>query len=144
MATRVEVRGAGAPQNETEHDRPRVAGAASALDATAGTFQVNIGRAHDFTPGRAFVNVVTSSATVYRADAGTTQTQAAFFAALATTPNVIVEGSYDASTNTLTAATVGIVDPTKDRGWERGHGHFRDERGRGGWGNDALRGRNDD
>ncbi len=89
------------------------------------------------------VKIVTSASTIYRGDAGTTQTKAAFFAALATTPSAVVAGTYDASTNTLTAVEVGVVDTTKDRGWERDTEHFRDERGRGGWGNDARHGHDD-
>ncbi|WP_394794160.1 CHAT domain-containing protein [Armatimonas sp.] len=62
---------------------------------------------------------------------------------LVTTPSAVVAGTYDASTNTLTAVEVGVVDTTKDRGWERDTEHFRDERGRGGWGNDARHGHDD-
>ncbi|WP_395145861.1 DUF4382 domain-containing protein [Armatimonas sp.] len=143
VATRIEVRGAGAPSHETDEDRARAAGAARALDATNGTFTLTVARAHDLKLSQTTVKIVTSASTIYRGDAGTTQTQAAFFAALAATPNAIVGGTYDASTNTLTAVEVGVVDTTKDRGWERDTEHFRDERGRGGWGNDARHGHED-
>lgn len=144
VATRLEVRGAGAPSSETESDNPRAAGTASNLNATAGTFTLTTRRVHDFTPGSTTVTIATSATTVFRGDAGASLTQADFFAALSSASSVVVTGTYDSATNTLTATMVGIVDPTKDRGWERGHQNFRDNRGKGGWGNDALRHGNDD
>lgn len=143
VATRIEVRGSGAPRHETEEDRSFAFGVASAVDATAGTFTLTTRRVHDFTPRKTTVTIVTNASTVYRTDAGATQTQAAFFAALALTPNAAVAGTYDPGTNTLTASRVGVIDPSKDRGWQRDTEHFRGG-GRDDWGNDALRGGKDD
>jgi hypothetical protein len=96
------------------------------------------------------VNVVTSSSTVFRGDKGATLTSADFYAALATTPSVNVEGTYDAATNTLTATKARAFDPTKDGPGKVGEvHHFRDEAEHGGggdavndhgWGNESTRG----
>ncbi|MBC7526583.1 MAG: DUF4382 domain-containing protein [Chthonomonadaceae bacterium] len=136
VATAVEVRPTTDP--EIEHSgtcAPHVSGTATALDATAGTFTVTTTRVRGFTPTSTTVNVVTTGTTVYRADHGATETQAAFFTALATTPNVRVEGTYDATTNTLTATSLQVNDPRQDGGWGSDHHDFRHGSDSGHWGN---------
>lgn len=148
VATKLEVRGAGSSSDDLK--TPRAAGTASALNASAGTFTLTIKRAGGFTVSGTTVNVVTNASTVFRGDKGATLAAADFYTALATTPNVAVEGTYDATTNTLTATKARAFDPSKDGPGRVGGGHsFRDaaERGSGGdaindhgWGNDSLRG----
>lgn len=87
-----------------------LSGAASNLDATAGTFTVTLVRAHGFTPTQTTVQVATSSATTFVGDSGTTLSQVDFFTALQTTSGVMVEGSYDAAANTLAALKAKIID----------------------------------
>ena len=141
VATAIEVRPT--TDSTVEHDGtcpPHLSGAASALDATAGTFTVTVSMAHGFTPTGTTVNVVTNSTTVYRADAGTTETEAAFFTALAATPTADVEGTYDATTNTLTATSLRVVDATQNGGWENDQHNFRRGSDSGHWGNGAFGG----
>jgi hypothetical protein len=139
VATQIEVRGAGAPGHEAEgHRTPRVVGSASAVDATAGTFTLTLNRARGFKVGVTTVNVVTGSETTYRDDNGATVAAADFFASLASTPDVVVEGTYDASSNTLTATSVRAFNPENDGGWEHDAHPFRGNGGLARWGNGTL------
>ncbi len=141
VATAVEVRPSTDPAAETAGQcAPNVFGTASALDAAAGTFTVTVSRVRGFTPTTTTVKVITSASSVYRADAGSTQTQAAFFTALASTPNVSVTGTYDAATNTLTAASLRVMDPAQNDGWDRTMDRFRHGSDRDHWGNGAFSG----
>jgi len=138
VATQLEVRHVGDPSSESgEAHAPRVEGAASSLDATAGTFVVTLQCARGFVPSATTVNVVTSSTTTFRSDAGATLSPADFFAAVATTSNVEAEGTYDATSNTLTATAVKIDDHSKDGGWEHATHTFRDGHGDD-WGNGIV------
>jgi hypothetical protein len=138
VATAVEVRGA----RQDGENTPRLHGAATDIDATAGTFTLTPDGGRCLTLTQASVKVVTTADTVYRADAGATQTQADFFAALATTPTASVEGTYDAATGTLTATSVRVVDASQDGDGRPGTGageHFRRGGDRGNWGNGTVR-----
>ncbi len=147
VATKLEVRGASGAGADL--GKPRAAGTASALDATAGIFTLTIKRAKGFTVTGTTVKVVTNSSTELRGDKGATLTAADFFTALTATPNVAVEGTYDVATNTLTATKARAFDPRKDGPGKVGGGHnFRDSAERGsngdavrdhGWGNGSLR-----
>lgn len=140
VATQLEVKGVGLPGHEAEGTRaPHVAGAATNINATAGTFTIATTLVRGFTPSQTTVKVVTTSSTVYRADAGATQTATAFFTALAATPNATVEGTYDATSNTLTATSVKVVDTSKLGGWEHDTHPFRGH-GSDDWGNESLHG----
>ena len=148
VATKLEVRGTGSVSEDRK--TPRAGGAASALNATAGTFTLTIKRAGGFTVSGTTVTVVTNASTVFRGDKGATLAAADFYTALATTPTVGVEGTYDATTNTLTATKARAFDPTKDGPGKVGEiHHFRDaaEHGSGGdpindhgWGNESTHG----
>ena len=148
VATKLEVRGGGSLADDLK--TPRAGGVASALNAAAGTFTLTIKRAGGFTVSGTTVNVVTNAATVFRGDKGATLAAADFYAALATTPSIGVEGTYDATTNTLTATKARAFDPTKDGPGKVGQKHdFRDiaEHGSGGdavndhgWGNESTHG----
>ncbi|MGC4042973.1 MAG: DUF4382 domain-containing protein [Armatimonas sp.] len=133
-ATRVGVCGTGGPSANAR--TPRAGGTASNLDATAGTFTLTFERAQCLTPDATTLTVVTNSSTVFRADDGSTTDSATFFTALATTPNVQVEGTFDEATNTLTATEVRVFNPANDDKPQE----FRGPHGRGGWGNGALQG----
>lgn len=127
VATQVEVEGNGTPGGEHEGSHaPKAFGAVTNIDATAGTFTVTIKKARGFTPSQTTVNVVTNTSTVFRIDGGGSVNQAAFFTALAATPNAEVVGTYDAGTNTITATFAKIHDNSKDGGWEHDNHGFRD------------------
>lgn len=133
VATKVEVRGT--PSAALE-DRPKAAGAASAISGSS--FTVTIREAEGFTPSGTTVTVVLDAGADLRGDAGTKYaTPAAFLTALAATPSVAVSGTYDATTNTLTATRARIHDKSKDGGWERESHGFRDGGNGSNWGNDA-------
>ena len=148
VATKLEVRGTGSISEDRK--TPRAGGTASALNATAGTFSLTIKRAGGFTVSGTTVNVVTNASTVFRGDKGATLTAADFYTTLATTPNVGIEGTYDATTNTLTATKARAFDPSKDGPGKVGEKHsFRDAAERGGsgdaikdhgWGNESTHG----
>jgi hypothetical protein len=121
VATQIRVRPAGANSNRP----PRATGTATNLNATAGTFTLTLNGMCSFVPGQTTANVVTTSTTAYVADNGNTLTEADFFTALAATPTVAVEGTYDSATNTFTAATLKIVNASLNGGWERDHHGFR-------------------
>lgn len=137
VATSVGVCGVGGPPAGA--GAPRAVGTASALDATAGTFTLTIARAGGFTVAGKTVLVATTASTVYRGDPGAKLSASDFFAALATTPKVAVVGAYDATTSTLTATELRIVDAGKHGGWERERHEFRGPGGLAAWGNGALK-----
>jgi hypothetical protein len=115
-------------------------GTASNLDATAGTFTATLTRAHGFIPAQTSVKIVTNSTTKYIDDGGGTLSQADFFTALATTPGVTVEGSYDETTNTLTAVEAKIMDQAMmTPKWEVGPHLFRPGVNRDNWGHGIFR-----
>ncbi len=117
---------------------PRVAGAVTNIDATAGTFTLSTQKACGMLPPKTTVNVVTNASTVYHSDSGSTLTQSDFFTALATTPSVMVEGAYDTATNTFTATVANIIDHNHDGGWHPGDNHFRDGGNGEDWGHGLL------
>ena len=140
VATRLEVPSSSSVMHEAEGTRtPRADGIASSVDATAGTFVLTVDKARGFTPAQTTVNIVTTADTKFLADNCTTQTAADFFAALATTPNAVVDGTYDAASNTLTATRAGIIDATQDGGWTHDAHSFRRGRDHDNWGNGAIR-----
>jgi len=85
-----------------------VAGVASSIAATPGTFSVATQRVTGFVPTQTTVNVMTNTATVFRNNGGVTLIPADFFTLLATAQSVEVEGTYDAASNTLTASSARI------------------------------------
>ena len=113
----------GAPPDFTS---PRASGSATVLNPAAGTFTLTVTDADGFTPGQTTLNVVTTSSTQYYADGGLTETETAFFTALAATPAVEAVGTYDAPSNTLTATTLKVTNHAMDGGWEGGPHPFRD------------------
>jgi hypothetical protein len=140
VATAVEVH----PVRQTgnghgEGRTPNVSGAASSLDAAAGTFTVTVNRTCGFAPEQTSVSVVTNAETTFYTDAGQNASQADFFTALAATPNVIAKGTYDEATNTLTATSVRVVDGTQDGGWMRDKHSFRRGGNAQNWGNGVVR-----
>jgi len=113
-------------------------GVASALNATAGTFTLTITQVCGFTPTTVSITVATSSTTILRGDNGATLTSAAFFTALATTPTVQVQGTFDSKTNTLTATGISIYNPANDGGWENSPHNFRPGTNAHTWGNGSF------
>lgn len=96
----------------------RVEGAASA--ATESGFTLTVGGCDGFIPKTTTVTVTLTDATVYRSRPGITYTKAEFLAALATATRVEAEGTYDATSKTLTAKSVRIAQGT---GGDDGSGH---------------------
>lgn len=127
--------GTAAPSPSTSQ---RVSGTASILNATAGTFTLTVTDSRGFTPTTTTVNVATTSTTVFHSDAGATVTPADFFTALATTPTVALQGTYNATTNTFTATGVHITDHANDGGWEHDDHHFRPGDDGNNWGHGAT------
>ena len=89
--------------------------------------------ADGFTPGQTTVSVAATSVTQYYADGGLTDTEAAFFTALATTPTIEAVGTYDATANTLTATTLKIANHAMDGGREGSPRPFRDGINQNNW-----------
>jgi hypothetical protein len=116
-----------------EGNLAEVFGAPSSIDAGAGTFQVEPRECEGLVPSQRKVNVVTNANTVFRGDSGLKFTAAEFFAKLATTPQVKVEGTYNKDTNTLTAKHAKIRT-RGDGGGNGGGGHH------GGGNNDPREG----
>lgn len=83
-------------------------GAPTDVDATAGTFNLTIGRAEGFVPDRKIIAVATTATTAFRGQRGAVFTKADFFAKLATQPWVEAEGSYDPATGILTAKSLKL------------------------------------
>jgi len=121
VATQVRVR----PAGSNGHLPPRARGTATNINAAAGTFTLTLNGNCSFVPGQTTANVVTTSTTTYVADNGSTLSEADFFTALASTPEVTVEGTYDAASNTFTATTLKIVNASLNGGWEHDHHGFR-------------------
>ena len=132
VATHLEVLGASISLN------PRAFGIASYLDAAVGTFTLTVQSACMFLPGRTTIQVVTDTATIYRADDGSALSKAAFFTALAANSTVSVEGTYDSASSTLTASALKIVDPSQDGNWHRGSNRFRRGADRSNWGHGVF------
>ena len=135
VATQIEIcpNSTGGSAGPPDFTSPRASGAATALNETAGTFTLTVKNAHGFTPGQTTINVTTTTATQYFADGGVTDTEAAFFTALTATPAVEVVGTYDATSNTLTATTLKVMDHAMDGGWENGPHPFRNGINPGNW-----------
>ena len=127
VATQLEVQPSQAARG------PHAEGAATALDATAGTFTLAVGRAEGLIPAKTTVSVVTTAATLYYGDNGATQTKAEFFAALAATPVARVAGTFDVASNAFTAARLKVDNHAKDGGPEHGDHPFRDGTDRNNW-----------
>ncbi len=133
VATQIQVCPTGG-SGFSDYANPRASGAATALDATAGTFTLTVTDADGFTPAQTTINVVTTTSTQYYADGGVTEAQAAFFTALAATPTAEVVGTYDATTNTLTATTLKVMNHAMDGGWENGPHGYREGVSQSNWG----------
>lgn len=118
----------------------RASGTAGTLDATAGTFVLTVTNARGFMPGVTTVNVVTTSTTVFHDDSGATVALADFFAALATTATVYLQGTYDSTTNTFTATSISITNHANDGGWEHSHHDFRPGADANSWGHGVVGG----
>jgi len=118
----------------------RAMGTASALDATAGTFTLTVSDTKGFTPSGTTVHVVTTSTTVFHGDPGAPISLADFFTALATTPTVILQGTYDSTTNTFTATSIFITNHANDGGWEHDHHNFRPGNDANNWGHGVVGG----
>jgi hypothetical protein len=124
----------GSSDDEGRHS-PEVKGAASAINATSGTFVLTPRKTKGFVLGQATMTIITNASTVYRTDGGRTTTKENFFALLSSTLYAEAEGTYDAATNTLTAKKVKIEDESEshgDRDWEGGSHHDRDDHDRDG------------
>ncbi len=137
VATQVEVLPA---TGSTATKMQQAFGTASTLNATAGTFTLTAVRTGGFTPSQVTVNIVTTATTTYLSDAGATLAEADFFTALTTTPIANVQGTYDATSNTLTANTIRIDNTANDGGWEGGPHNFRPGSDANHWGNGAFPG----
>lgn len=136
VATQIQVLPAGSTTSKLQ----QAFGTASTLNATAGTFTLTAVRTGGFTPSQLTVNIVTTSTTTYLSDAGATLAEADFFTALTTTPIAKVQGTYDATSNTLTATSIRIDNTANDGGWEDGPHHFRPGANATNWGNGAFPG----
>ncbi len=141
VATRIQVLPVGAPAPGAGPNKTQVAsGAASAINATAGTFTVAVKQSCGFAPTATSVNVVTTSTTTYYADNGSSLTSSVFFTDIATTPNVAIQGTYDSTTNTITATSISISNHSNDGGWENGPNNFRPGTDLNNWGNGSVKG----
>ena len=85
-------------------------------------------------PTTTTVSVVTSGTTTYVSDSGAALSEADFFTALATTPTVNIQGTYDSATTTFTATSIKIVNHALDGGWEHENHNFRPGVNVGNWG----------
>ena len=135
VATQVEVRAANENANIA-----RVRGVVSSPNATAGTFVVTPVAARNFVPTMSTANIVTNASSVFEGESGAKVTPAAFFAALATTPNAAVSGTYDSATNTLTATRLNVINPALAGGWEHDDHRFHDGVNQSNWGGDHFKG----
>lgn len=128
VATKIEVKGAGEDSNESEGSHaPEVKGSVGSVSATAGTFSVTLRKAKGFAPNVTTINVITSPTTVFRTDGGRTKTSVEFFALLTGAAKVEVEGTYDATSNTLTATKAKVENESNDGGWENESHHDQDD-----------------
>ena len=84
------------------------------------------------------MNVVTTASTVFYSDPGATVSLTDFFTALATTPTVALQGTYDSATNTFTATGISITDHANDGGWEHAPHNFRPGDDAGNWGHGVV------
>jgi hypothetical protein len=87
-----------------------VEGTPSAVSAPGGTFAVAAEKVRGFVPTQTTVNVVTYSASVFRSNGGIVLPAADFFTALSTARRVEVEGTFNTTTNTLTASRAKLED----------------------------------
>lgn len=90
-------------QSDQDVDRPEVRGAVSNINAGAGTFDITVTKARGFVPANTVVHVATTPNTIFRGDSGVLLNSTDFFAALASATAADAEGTFDSSTNTLTA-----------------------------------------
>lgn len=95
--------------NDNGHPRD-VEGSVSTINSVQGTFIVTLHDAHGFHPDNTQVTVQTNGSTVFRARHGMALSQADFFAAVQNGSEVHVEGTFDASTSSLTATRVRLED----------------------------------
>ncbi|MCE9560023.1 MAG: DUF4382 domain-containing protein [Armatimonadetes bacterium] len=130
---RVEIRGAFDPvtkvikaavikiEDGAESHNPEIRGAASAIDASAGTLDLTLGHASAMQPDRKLVHVATTGTTLYRVRSGALSDKAAFFAALVTGGEVEVEGTYNRETGIFTASKIKLEDEGGDDHGGGGH-----------------------
>jgi hypothetical protein len=111
-ATNIKIR-IGNPVREAEARGP-----VSNVDATAFTFQIAPHDCDDYVPTHSLLTVNTSSTTMFYGLAGTTYTQADFFAALAAGQIAKVEGTV--SNGTVTATSVTLLAPLSSSGGNPG------------------------
>lgn len=135
LATRLAVCPAGPPP-------VGIAGIASNVNATAGTFDVTVQHARGLVPRRVTLSVTTNSATVFRAADGSTQTASEFFATLAgaTNPLVEVAGTYDPTAHTVAALAVRGMDALFDGGLPPHPHQFRPGVSPPAWGHGVFQG----
>ncbi|MDE2126482.1 MAG: DUF4382 domain-containing protein [Armatimonadetes bacterium] len=99
-ATAVQIDVAGSGDSDTA---VAVRGAPTNVLPSAGSFQVTVGSCRHLLPQLSTVNVLVTANTVLRDDGGVIETPAAFFSILGGSLGVKVVGSYDSSSNTITA-----------------------------------------
>jgi hypothetical protein len=104
-ATRIKIKEANAPTDEAF-----VEGVPSDIAAGAGTFRVGAARVRNLVPAETRVAIATTGSTLFRSNSGAPLTSAEFFALLAESSGVEVEGTYDTTTKILTAARARIDD----------------------------------
>jgi Domain of unknown function (DUF5666) len=93
-----------------DEEEAEAEGPVFAIDGQAGTFDLTIEEADNFDPPLAFIHVVTNAQTVFKDDEGDVVTAAAFFLALEEGMDLGVRGTFDPSTNTLTAVRVSFEE----------------------------------
>lgn len=89
-------------KDEAGEDPHKIKGPVLSVDATAGTFDVNVRLARGFLPEHQVLRVTTTGSTRFMADSGAQMTKAEFFAALAL-PGAKVEVQGTASGSTFAA-----------------------------------------
>ena len=100
----------GKVEGDGDGKRSGAQGVPSNVDAAKMTFTLTAEKTKEFQPTKTTINIATSATTSFRGGSGVVLTVADFYSRLATAKKVEVEGSYDASKNTLTAKRARIDD----------------------------------
>jgi hypothetical protein len=93
---------------------PGASGVPSAGDPVAGTFTLTFGHAEGFLPTGTSITVATDANTLFFKGSGLAVSQTDFFTALATSTGVIVHGTFDATSQTLTAKVAILRSASPD------------------------------
>lgn len=104
-------------EDQEDQDEDEAKGAAISPNVAAGTFTLAVTEVEGFLPSNVQVEVATTASTRFFTKGGVRITQAEFFVLISdTTPDEVkVDGSYNASTNTLVARKVKIeIDDDDD------------------------------